>query len=176
VDQQLQEKVVFRGNVFDVVIRGFQTLRGVAQQPIVRHPGSVAILPLLDESHVVLIRQFRPAVAREMLEIPAGTLKAGESPDEAAKRELQEETGYQADSWHLLTTVFPSPGTLTEQMHLFLAEKLQAGRAHPDPDESIETVVTSLAESIRLIRLGQIIDAKTIIAILWYTQFGTSLT
>jgi ADP-ribose pyrophosphatase len=128
---------------------------------VIRHPGSVVILPLVDAQRVCLIRNERIAVDRTLIEAPAGTLDPNEDPLSAAGRELQEETGYRAGKLRLLQHFYPSPGILDEGMHLYLAEDLQPGPPEREPGEQIENLVTSFAEALEMIRDGRIQDAKT---------------
>jgi ADP-ribose pyrophosphatase len=134
----------------------------------VMHPGSVGILPVLEDGRLVLIRQFRYVVGFSLLEIPAGTVEKGESPEECAARELQEETGYRAGKLTLLSAFYLAPGYSNEFMWLFKATELEAGEMRPMPDESIEVRRLSLEEALQMIRSGEIRDVKTICAILLY--------
>ncbi len=138
---------------------------------ILRHPGAVTILPLVDEQHVCLIRNFRVTANRPLLELPAGTLEPREDPLAAAQRELAEETGYRAGQWHPLHSFYLSPGILDERMHLYLATDLTAGAAAREPGEEIETLVTPWEEALHWIQTGVIEDAKTIVGLLLYQQF-----
>jgi ADP-ribose pyrophosphatase len=134
----------------------------------VMHPGSVGILPVLEDGRLVLIRQFRYVVGSSLLEIPAGTVEKGESPEECAARELQEETGYRAGKLTLLSAFYLAPGYSNEFMWLFKATELEAGEMRPMPDESIEVRRLSPEEALQMIRGGEIRDVKTICAILLY--------
>ncbi len=125
-----------------------------------------AILPILADGRLVLIRQFRPAAGRSMIEIPAGHIEPGESPEHAARRELEEETGYTAAQWEQLTRFFPSTGKLAETMFLYLATELEPGRPRPDEVEELDTVIVTLAEAFDHVRTGEIGDAKTYLALL----------
>lgn len=138
---------------------------------IVRHPGSVAILPVVDDDHVCLIRNFRASVGRTLVEIPAGTLEPGEDPQAAAHRELVEETGYRAERMQRMLAFHLSPGVLDERMHLFAATGLTLGSAAREPGEQIENLVATWDQALRLIEDGQIQDAKTIVGILSYLRF-----
>ena len=139
---------------------------------VILHPGSVVILPLLDPlldgGRVVLIRNYRVAVGETLIELPAGTLEAGEDPRVAAERELAEETGYRCRELRSLHAFYMSPGILRERMHLFLATGLVEGNAAREPGERIENLIVSWAEALRLAVSGQIQDAKTLTAILLY--------
>lgn len=140
------------------------------QRAVVRHPGAVTILPLLDDQRVCLIRNYRVSVNQTLIELPAGTLDPEEDPAEAAQRELLEETGYRAASWRHLHSFFLSPGILDERMHLYLATDLTPGPTALELGEEIETLLTPWDEAIRWIYEGQIQDAKTIAALLFYDR------
>ena len=138
------------------------------RREVVRHPGAVTILPLVDTDHVCLIKNYRVAVARTLIELPAGTLEPGEDPLETARRELTEETGYRAARLELLHTFFLSPGILDERMYLFLASELTAGNAQREVCEEIENLVVSWNEAIAGVMQRQIEDAKTIVGLLFF--------
>ncbi len=162
------EELLLECQIFNVVRKWTEGTDGRHHvRQIIRHPGAVVLLPRLDDGRVVLIRNYRTAVARHLLELPAGTLEPGEEPVLAAHRELAEETGYRAKSMRLLTSFFASPGILDERMHLFLATGLEPGPTALQPDEQIETVVLPWEEALALARKGQIEDAKTLIGLLF---------
>jgi ADP-ribose pyrophosphatase len=133
---------------------------------IVRHPGGAAVLPLHEDNTVTLIRQLRPAVADNLLELPAGRLAPGEDPALCGRRELLEETGLTAATLQPLGIIHPSPGVFDEVIHLFLATGLSQGAAEPEAYEEIETVRLPLAEALRMARDGRISDGKTLAALL----------
>lgn len=143
---------------------------GERTRSVVRHPGAVAIVPMVDAEHVCLIRNFRPSVNRTLIEIPAGTLEPGESVEQTARRELIEETGYQAERWRPLHAMFLSPGILDERMHLFLAEGLREVGAAREPGEEIENLIVPFNEALQMVYRGEIEDAKTIVGLLLYAQ------
>lgn len=133
---------------------------------VVEHPGSVAILPILDDGGLVLVRNLRPAIGKELFEIPAGTLKPGETPQAGAIRELAEETGYRARVWEEITQFYVSPGITNERMTLYFARELLPGQAHPEPDENLRVEVLTPEECRRAMDRGIICDAKSLIALL----------
>ena len=156
----------------------FRVVRRTEQLPdgkphsreVVVHPGAVVILPLLDDGRVCLIRNQRIAVGQELIELPAGTIDPGEDPLETARRELVEETGYQAEHWQRLHEFWMSPGILNERMHLFLATGLQPGPAAPEAGEQIRTLLVPWAEALALVDSGQIRDGKTLAGLLYYDR------
>jgi len=140
----------------------------VARREIVEHPGAVALLPLDAEGKVVMVKQYRKAAEQTLLEIPAGTLHRGEEPLVAAQRELQEEIGAAAEKLEHLIDFYPSPGFSSEVTHLYVASGLRPSSLPADEDESFEIVHLSLDEAIRMVREGEIRDAKSIIGLLMY--------
>lgn len=138
----------------------------VTSREIVEHPGSVAIVALDGNGDLLLIRQFRKAVERYLLEIPAGTLEPDEDPVSCAQRELREETGYQAGQMELMVSFYSCPGFCTEWMHIYLASDLRPAPLATEEDEAIEVVKMSPPQALRLMATGEICDGKTIVGLL----------
>ena len=130
------------------------------------HPDSVAILPLDDNGDIVMVRQYRSAAGRELLELPAGVIEGAEPPNDAARRELREETGLDARELVELGSFFASPGSMTERLHAFLARGLFANPLAPDDDERITLERVQFAEAVRMARAGELNDAKTLASLL----------
>jgi ADP-ribose pyrophosphatase len=141
-----------------------------ASVQFVKHSGSVAILPLVDEQHVCLIRSRRLTVDETLIEVPAGTREANEPPLEAAHRELIEETGYRAGRMEELTSYYPSPGVLSERMWVYVAHDLTPGEPAREANEEIDNLVVSWDEALAMIDRGEIHDGKTIVAILMWER------
>lgn len=141
-----------------------------ARREVVEHPGAVAILPW-DGHRLSLVRQWRHAAARALLEVPAGTLDAGEVPAVAARREMAEEVELAADHWEQGPSFFSAPGFCTEYLTVFLATGLRpTSEGTHDEDEELETVRLTLDEALAAIDRGEIEDAKSLVAILWLTR------
>ena len=140
------------------------------RRDIVMHPGAVAILPLIDANHICLLRNHRPAINDTIWEIPAGTLEPGEPLDEAALRELAEETGYRAGKLGKLLSFYPSPGFLDEMTHLFVAEDLTPGAQALEAGEDIIAEKVSWDQAMQWALDGTIRDAKTLVALLYWNQ------
>jgi ADP-ribose pyrophosphatase len=140
------------------------------QREVIRHPGSVVIVPCVDDEHVCLIRNYRAAVDETLVELPAGTLEVGEDPQMTAYRELTEETGYRAQRMKLMHSFYAAPGILDEQMSLYEATGLTAGKPQREAGEQIENLVVSWQKAVDMIRVGEIHDAKTIVGILYWRQ------
>jgi ADP-ribose pyrophosphatase len=132
---------------------------------IVEHPGAVAIIPILDNGKLLVVKQYRTAARRRMMEIPAGTLEADEAPLACAKRELIEETGYAAGRFTRLFSCYLAPGYSSEKIHFFLARRLVKTKVRPAEDEFITVRAMDLDEALRAIERGKIQDAKTISAL-----------
>jgi ADP-ribose pyrophosphatase len=169
--QLVSSKVAYRGRVFDVHSDMVREPNGlVLQRDVIRHNGSVVILAL-DESKnpkdpdVILERQYRHAVGRFLLELPAGRVEPNEAPLAAAKREMIEETGFRAKRWSLLTKYFASPGFLGEWMQIYLARDIREGVAQPEADEQIEILRVPFSQAMALVRANKIHDGKTLIGL-----------
>ncbi|MHC5018684.1 MAG: NUDIX hydrolase [Planctomycetota bacterium] len=132
---------------------------------VIRHPGAAVIVPWTDGGKLLLVSQPRPAIGRDLLELPAGCLDPGEDPLTCAKRELEEETGCTAAEWRRLARFWPSPGILDEAMWMFEARGLAVGTADPDDDEEITLRETAPEEVAGLAAEGVIADAKTLLGL-----------
>ena len=133
----------------------------------IEHPGAVTILPILDSGELVMERQYRYPVGRELYELPAGKIDPGEATIETGKRELLEETGYVAREWQHLTTFHPVVGYSTERIELWLASGLTHRGRTLDDGEFIETFPVTLETALDWVRTGRISDAKNIVGVLW---------
>ncbi len=172
----LNSKEVYRGKVFWVTHDEVREPGNVtATRDVVRHNGSVVILAVdtatdPNDPGILLIRQYRHAANKFLLELPAGRIEPGEQLIPAAKRELIEETGYRAKRWSRHVTYYASPGFVSEAMNILFAEDLTLGQATPEDDERIEIQMTPLSEVMRLIHAGKIEDGKTLIGVLLYAS------
>ena len=169
-EKQLTSEPKFEGKIVrlrvDTVLlpNGEQSTREV-----VDHDNAVVIVPVDSDDNVLLVRQYRYPVEETLLEAPAGLIEDSEDPDDAAQRELQEETGYASRSLRPLGGFWSSPGFCTEFMYIYLARDLVASRLSPDDDEFIEVERQPMSRIPQLIRLGEIRDAKTVAALLMTT-------
>jgi len=162
----VRRRTIYEGSIIRLVREELEVDGRRLVRETVLHPGAVVIIPVLDGPRLVFVRQYRRAIGRELLELPAGTLKAGERPRACARRELEEETGWRARSLQRLAQFYAAPGFISEQMSLFVARGLRRVRARPEPDELVTPVVLPLATAIAKIHSGVICDAKTIIGVL----------
>jgi ADP-ribose pyrophosphatase len=168
----MKSTVLYQGQVFGVRRDEVVEPGGLrATREVVTHPGSVVVLPVLEDGRVVLIRQYRHATRQYLWELVAGRMDAGETPKRAAARELLEETGYRAKRFSVFLDVFPTPGFVEERMFILLAEGLTAGEAQPEEDEKIEVRAYSLKQLKQMIYKGRLRDAKSVAGILYYVTF-----
>jgi ADP-ribose pyrophosphatase len=137
-----------------------------AEREVVVHRGAVALVPMVDDDHVCLVKNDRFAIGETLIEVPAGTIDEGETPDQTARRELAEETGYRAGRMTLVRDWFVSPGVMTERMFLYLCEDLVPGTKDHRPDERLETLILPWREALAMALDGRIRDAKSIVSIL----------
>lgn len=161
-EERISSKEVFKGKIISVrhdtvrLENGRETLREV-----VCHPGAVAVLAF-EDGHIYFVRQFRYCTGMELLEVPAGKLEPGEDPEDAAMRELKEETGLACESLTELGRVYPSPGAYNEIFHMYFAKGLTQGEQTPDEGEFVTAEKISLGDFDKMVASGEIIDAKTI--------------
>ena len=159
---------VFKGRVFSVRVDTIVSEDGRQHRlDIVEHPGSFAIVAVPQAGQIVLVHQYRHATGQALWEIPAGTAEQGEDYELGARRELREETGYTADSLELLCSAYPTPGFCTERVHIYAAYGLHSGPQQLEEDERIVVRTFSLDEAWSMQASGQIIDMKTLVALLW---------
>ena len=167
--KQVSSKLIYKARLFDLKKVKMRRSNGHKfAHDVLFHPGAAVIVPVLPTGDFVLVRQFRTAAQRFILEFPAGTLEKDESPLFCAKREVIEETGYAAKRWKKLGTFYPAPGISTELMHLYLAMDLVPKPMNLDTDEFIQRKIVPYKQLERMILNGTIIDAKTIIGFFFY--------
>jgi ADP-ribose pyrophosphatase len=168
----LSSQVIYTGKVFGIRRDEVVEPSGVrATREMITHPGSVVVLPVLPDGRVLLIRQYRYAARQFLWELVAGRIDEGETPLQAAERELREETGYRAKSFKIFLEFFPTPGFLEEKMYLLLAEGLTPGQAEPEEDEKILARAYTHREIDNMIRRGKVRDAKTVAGVLYYLRY-----
>lgn len=169
----MPREIVYTGRRVSVAVDTFTAPDGTTiRRDCILHPGAVVILPVLDAEHVVLLRNHRWVVGETLWEVPAGTREPNEPLEACARRELLEETGYTAATWTSLGFLYASPGVMNEKLHLFFAEHLTAGTMRPEADEELEPVTVRLDEAVRMCLSGEIVDAKTITALLLWERRG----
>jgi len=163
----LSQELAFKGRHVQVRLDRIIDTRGnTSTMEIVVHPGAVCVVPLLDNGHVVLVRQYRHATGTRLLEICAGGLNPGEDPLEAARRELEEETGYLAGKLVERARFWTTPGFTTEYMYLYEATDLVKTQTNPDADEIIDVEIATQDDCLRMVDDGRIQDAKSILGLL----------
>lgn len=167
----VERREIYAGRVLDVNVETHRMPDGRESAfEIVRHPGGAAVLPVLPDGQVLMIRQFRPALGEMIYEIPAGRIEPDEPPYQCAARELQEETGYSAEQIKSLGGFWSTPGFCDEYIHLYCAFGLTETEQQLEPDEVIELCPMPLNEALLLIAKGEISDSKTMLALLQYQQ------
>lgn len=163
----VESKRIYEGRVLNLRVDTVRLPDGrVSTREIVEHKGAVAIVPMLEKDKIVMVRQYRQAAGRMLLEIPAGGLEIGESPEDCARRELAEEIGYDPGKLTLLFDSYLAPGYSSEKLHTYLAEDLRPKTGECDSDEFIEVITVGLNEALKLIESREIADAKSICGIL----------
>jgi ADP-ribose pyrophosphatase len=163
----IKRNYVLHGRVIEVSLSTYTTAeKGEATLEIVHHNGGAGTLPLFEDGTVALVRQWRYATNRYSLEIAAGRIEAGQTPEQAAARELEEEVGYRARELRKVSEFFVAPGYCEEKIYTYLATGLEESTQHLDDDEEIEVVRMSLTEALALVQSGVIDDAKSIITLL----------
>jgi ADP-ribose pyrophosphatase len=167
----LRHERLYSGKILDLDVDEVEEPGDVRSiREVVRQRGSVAALPVHDDGRVVLVRQFRYAVADRVWELPAGRIDGGETPEEGARRELEEEVGLRPRSLELLCEFWTSPGFCDEVMHLYRATDLESVPPRPEEDERIEVATFTLEEARAMMRAGEIREGKTVVALLFESE------
>jgi len=166
-EKRIDRKEIFKGHIFNIYLDEVEISDGsIRPREVVEHNGGVCVVAVDDDNNVFMVRQFRYAVGKEMLEIPAGKLEVGEDPFEAAKRELSEETGCSASEWTELGCMYPTPGYCSEKLYVYLARDLKKGEMHLDDGEILTVEKYPISEIVDMIMNGNISDAKTVFGVL----------
>ncbi len=176
-NQKLEEKtlhseLVWQGRLLKVMRDQVELPNGdLAHREYILHPGAAVILPVESDGRLILIEQYRHALKRTFLEVPAGKRDKGEDPLVTAHRELEEETGFRAGKMEYMTQIHPVIGYANEVMHLYRATELTPGPQRLDPEEFLEVQTFSSDELKIKVRNGEITDVKTLISLFWYWSF-----
>lgn len=176
-EKTLHTEEIFSGKVIRLQVEDVELPNGkTSKREVVKHPGAVAIIAITDDNKIVMEEQYRKAIERTIVEIPAGKLEKGEEPAVCARRELEEETDYQCESLEHLVSFYTSPGFADEIIHVFVAKGLtkKENAAAPDEDEFINLMEVTLDEAVQLMKEQKIYDAKTVFAV-QYLQLQDAL-
>jgi len=166
-EEKLRRVNTYKGIIVDVETDMIRLTNGsITMREVVRHPGGVCVAAVDEEGRVAVVRQYRYPFSAHLIELPAGKLEPGEEPLPAARRELSEETGLEAENWLSLGALYTSPGFSTETLYLYLATGLRQGQAHPDPNEFLDVERIPLKTLVERVESGEIRDAKTVIGAL----------
>lgn len=175
-ERTISSEQIFKGKILGLRVETVSMPTGrLAVREIVEHGASVVVVPITQDGEVVLVRQYRRAVEKTLLEAPAGGIENGELPEAAAARELREETGYQAESFIRVGGFWCSPGFSTEYMHVYLAKGLISGTPLPEEDEMIQLEILPLNQGLEMVRSGGIEDAKSVAALLLVDGLGNEV-
>jgi ADP-ribose pyrophosphatase len=168
----IDKQLIFSGQKVRLEVHHMENDQGLRHRvEVVVHPGAVVILPIVNATTILMIRNRRHAIGRTLLELPAGTLERDEDPINCAGRELQEETGHLAGRLQSIGSFYSTPGIMTEKMYAYAAYDLQPTRMGLEPSEEIEVEQVAYEDAIEWTRTGQIADAKTIATLLLYDRF-----
>ena len=176
-EKTIQTEVKFKGRIISLQVDEVELPNGkTSNREIIKHPGAVAVIAITKDKKIILVEQFRKALERSIIEIPAGKIEIGEAPEITALRELEEETGYGCAKMELLTSFYTSPGFADEIVHMYVAHGLQKIEqpAETDDDEFVELMELTLEEAVQYESEGKIKDAKTAYAV-QYLQLQKAL-
>ena len=176
-EKTLHTEKIYEGKIIDLQVDEVSLPNGkTSKRELIKHPGAVAVIALTEEGKIVMVEQYRKALEKSIVEIPAGKLEKGEEPRKTAERELEEETGYGCKNMNHLISFYTSPGFADELVHLYIAEEIykMENASDADEDEFVELLEISLEEAKQMIENKQIYDAKTAYAI-QYLQLKEAL-
>lgn len=177
MEQKISSEMIYQGRILNVRLDQVLLPNGnKSAREVVELSGAVTIVPVNQAGEVYLVRQYRYPVAELLLELPAGKMEPGESPETCARRELIEETGFTAEKCDYICEFYTTPGCVTEKMYLFLARSLVSGQQNLDEDEFLEVTSVSLDEAVEMIYNGTIKDGKTITGLLAVQRFLTQIS
>jgi ADP-ribose pyrophosphatase len=166
LEQCTSSSRVYDGRILNLRVDQLMLGNGkTAKREIIEHRGAAAIVPVIQGRDVVLVRQYRYAVATDLLEVPAGTMEQGETPEECAVRELEEETGFRCKEIEKILEFFPVPGYSTEKIHVYIAKGLSQSKMNTEDDEQISVEILPMENALEKVRSGEIHDAKSICAL-----------
>ena len=169
---KISSEQIFKGKLLDVrkdeVVLPNNTK---ATREWIKHPGASCCIPIIDDKRILMVKQYRYAVKEESIELPAGKIDTGETPDICAFRELEEETGYKAQKLTFLTSIYPAIGFTDEKIWVYLAENLEKTYKKPDIDEFVEVISVDLMTAMNMVQNGKISDSKTIIGLMWLDKY-----
>jgi len=172
IEKLIKKNMIYRGNGIDFFCDEVKLPNNaVVKREYINHPGAAAILPFIDEKNIVLVKQYRYPLNQITYEIPAGKIDKNETPSECVIRELKEETGYKAERVEKLLSFFPSAAFSNEVIYIFTGFGLKEGEQNRDDDEFILKDIISFEEAIKMVKMGKIIDSKTIIALIYFEKF-----
>jgi ADP-ribose pyrophosphatase len=173
-EKTIQTEQIFKGRIINLQVDDVELPNGkTGKREIVKHPGAVAIIAITEDKKIILVEQYRKALERSIIEIPAGKIEPNEAPEITALRELEEETGYTTNKLQYIQSFATSPGFADEIIHLYLAENIVKvdDKADLDEDEFVELMHVSVDEMESMISSKQIYDAKTAFAYLWVKNY-----
>lgn len=173
-EKTISTKPIYEGTVISLRVDEVTLPNGnTSKRELIKHPGAVAVLPITSSGKIVFVEQYRKALERSLIEIPAGKIEIAEKPEITARRELDEETGYGCEKLTFLQSFATSPGFADEIIHVYLAEGLTKNKhsALLDEDEFVEIIEATIEEAEEMMRTGQIFDAKTMYCVLWAKEY-----
>ncbi|MCP3738651.1 NUDIX domain-containing protein [Rossellomorea sp. BNER] len=176
-EKTIKSETLYEGKIIQLQLDDVKLPNGkTSKRELIKHPGAVAVIALKDDGKIIMVEQYRKALERSIIEIPAGKLEPGEEPEKTALRELEEETGYGAKSIEPLISFYTSPGFADELVHVFLVKDLYVleNASEPDEDEFVELLEVTLEEAQQLLDDQRVYDAKTAYAI-QYLQLKKAL-
>lgn len=173
-EKTIQSEVKFEGRIITLQVDEVELPNGkTSNREIVKHPGAVAVIAVTKDKKIVLVEQFRKALERSIIEIPAGKIEIGEAPEKTALRELEEETGYTTGNLQYIQSFATSPGFANEIIHLYFAENIEKLEQPVglDEDEFVELLHVTISEMEEMVKKQQIYDAKTAFAYIWLKDY-----